>query len=140
MVIGRIWLDGGRLHRFLIRGVRLPRMMLYPVLEDHWADFVRSLSRKGRSGRTVEIYRKSYESFWRWAESIGLPHDPGAITYRHVNAWTDWMLDQPATRGGRVQYDIDPETGDKSPRPVAPNTVRIRWANLRPFFSWWAKE
>ena len=26
------------------------------------------------------------------------------------------------------------------PKLVTPNTIRIRWQNLRPFFSWWAKE
>jgi site-specific recombinase XerD len=26
------------------------------------------------------------------------------------------------------------------PKAVTPNTIRIRWQNLRPFFSWWAKE
>ncbi len=113
--------------------------MLHPTIEDAWSDFRRSLARKGRSEDTTEIYRKSFDSFWRWAESSGLPQDPGAITYRDVNAWVDWMLEQPATRGGRIQYETD-ETGAKVPKMVTANTIRIRWQNMRPFFSWWAKE
>lgn len=114
--------------------------MLDPHIEDAWADFRRSLTRKGRSEHTAAIYRKSFEGFWRWAEAEGLPPDPGAVTYQHVNAWVDTMLEQPATRGGRVQYDTDPMTGERQPRPITANTVRIRWQNLRPFFSWWATE
>lgn len=114
--------------------------MLHPTIEDAWSDFRRSLARKGRSEHTVGIYRKSYESFWRWADDHDLPPDPGRVLFRDVNAWVDWMLDQPATRGGRVQYDTDPETGARAPRMVNRNTVRIRWQNLRPFFSWWATE
>lgn len=114
--------------------------MLHPVIEDAWSDFRRSLVRKGRSEHTIAIYRKSLESFWTWAEGKGLPPDPGAVTHRHVNDWTSHLLEQPATRGGRVQYDVDPISGAKEPRMVQPNTVRIRWQNLRPFFSWWARE
>lgn len=113
--------------------------MLHPEIEDAWADFRRSLRRKARSEDTAEIYRKSYESFWRWAETVGLPLDPTSITYRDINAWVDWMLDQPATRGGRVQYETD-ENGAKVPKMVTANTIRIRWQNLRPFFSWSSKE
>lgn len=113
--------------------------MLHPAIEDAWSDFRRSLARKGRSEDTAEIYRKSFESFWRWAADTGLGHDPSAITYRDVNRWVDWMLEQPATRGGRIQYTTD-EAGQRVPKMVTANTIRIRWQNLRPFFSWWAKE
>ena len=113
--------------------------MLHPELEDHWFDFKRSLTRKGRSEDTAEIYLKSYESFWNWAADVGLPHDPGAVDYKAINAWVEWLLEQPATRGGRIQYTTD-ETGARVPAKVTANTVRIRWQNLRPFFSWWAKE
>lgn len=114
--------------------------MLHPALEDHWSDFRRSLARKGRSADTVEIYRKSYDDFWRWALTANLDPDPGAVTYREINAWVDSMLERPATRGGRVQFATDPATGTKAPRMVTANTIRIRWQNLRPFFSWWAAE
>jgi site-specific recombinase XerD len=114
--------------------------VLHPRLEDAWADFRRSLARKGRSEHTTGIYRASYETFWRWAETENLPPDPGKITYRDVNAWVDSMLAQPAVKGGHVQYEIDPETGEQRPSTIAANTVRIRWQNLRPFFSWWATE
>ena len=113
---------------------------LLPPLEDAWADFARSRSRKGRSVHTLNIYRKSYEQFWRWAETEGLHPDPGAITHRHVNAWTSAMLAAPLVRNGNVMLDLDPGTGERIPRPIQPNTVRIRWQNLRPFFSWWAEE
>jgi site-specific recombinase XerD len=113
---------------------------LLPPLEDAWADFARSRSRKGRSVHTLNIYRKSYEQFWRWAETEGLLPDPGAITHRHVNAWTSAMLAAPLVRNGNVMFDLDPGTGERIPRPIQPNTVRIRWQNLRPFFSWWAEE
>ena len=113
---------------------------LLPPLEDAWSDFARSRARKGRSVHTLNIYRKSYEQFWRWAETEGLPPDPGAVTRRHVNAWTSAMLVAPLVRNGSVTFDVDPDTGDRVPRPIQPNTVRIRWQNLRPFFSWWAEE
>jgi integrase len=114
--------------------------MMHPALEDAWADFRRSLARKGRSEHTAEIYRKSFESFWGWADGADLSPDPGEITHREVNGWVDWMLEQPATRGGRVQYETDPETGERHPKPITANTIRIRWQNLRPFFTWWAAE
>ena len=113
---------------------------LLPPLEDAWADFARSRSRKGRSVHTLNIYRKSYEQFWRWAETEGLYAIAGAITHRHVNAWTSAMLAAPLVRNGNVMLDLDPGTGERMPRPIQPNTVRIRWQNLRPFFSWWAEE
>ncbi len=111
-----------------------------PPLEDAWSDFARSRARKGRSVHTLNIYRKSYEQFWRWAETEGLPPDPGGVTRRHVNAWTSAMLVAPLVRNGSVTFDVDPDTGNSVPRPIQPNTVRIRWQNLRPFFSWWAQE
>ena len=113
---------------------------LLPALEDAWSDFARSRARKGRSVHTLNIYRKSYEQFWRWAESEGLPPDPGAVTHRHVNAWTSAMLAAPLVRNGNVTFDVNPDTGDRVPRPIQASTVRIRWQNLRPFFSWWAQE
>jgi integrase/recombinase XerC len=113
--------------------------MLHPAVEDAWSDFRRSLARKGRSDDTVEIYRKSFESFWRWGATVELPPDPSAVTYKDVNAWVDYMLEQPATRGGRAQYIAD-EAGERIPKKVTGNTIRIRWQNLRPFFSWWSKE
>jgi integrase len=114
--------------------------VLHPTLEDAWGDFRRSLARKGRSEHTLSIYRKSFDAFWRWAETNDLRPDPGAITYKDVNAWVDEMMESPATRGGRVQYELEPETGARRPRKVTTNTIRIRWQNLRPFFSWWAAE
>jgi site-specific recombinase XerD len=114
--------------------------VLHPTLEDAWSDFKRSLLRKGRSVHTIGIYRDSFDAFWRWAEDQGLPRDPGKITYGDINGWVDTMLTQPATRGGRVQYETVPETGEQRPATVSANTVRIRWQNLRPFFSWWAAE
>ena len=109
-------------------------------IEEAWEDFARSLKRRGRSKSTLEIYRKSYDSFWRWAGAANLPADPSKIKRQHVNRWTDSQLGAPLVRNGRVVYDVDPETGKKVARPVQPNTVRIRWQNLRPFFTWWAKE
>lgn len=114
--------------------------MLNPDLETLWSDFTRSLARKGRSPATVEVYRKSYESFWNFTKGSGTAPNPAAVTFRDINAWTDHLLEQPATRGGRIQYDTDPTTGKQIPRPTSRNTVRIRWQNLRPFFSWWSRE
>src|SRR5262249_23716164 len=62
------------------------------------------------------------------------------INYRDINAWVDSMLAQPAVRNGTIQYETDPETGERKPSLIAPTTIRIRWQNLRPFFSWWATE
>jgi integrase len=115
-------------------------VMLHPELEDAWHDFRRSRLRKGRSEHTIEIYRKSYDDFWRWAQTADIPPDPTKIHHTDVNAWVDSMLERPATRGGRVQYETDPETGKRRPRKVLASTIRIRWQNLRPFFSWWAAE
>ena len=114
--------------------------MLHPELEDAWHDFRRSRLRKGRSEHTIGIYRKSYDDFWRWAQDARRRPDPARVTFENINAWIDAMLDRPATRGGRVQYDTDPETGDRRQKMVTANTIRIRWQNLRPFFSWWSAE
>jgi hypothetical protein len=101
---------------------------------------VRSRARKGRSPATAGIYRKSYEAFWTWAEAEGLDPNPDKITSTTVNQCVDALLASPVVRNGEVQYDSDSVTGERHPRPVAANTVRIRWQNLRPFFSWWAAE
>lgn len=111
-------------------------MDLDPTIEEAWDDFRRSLARKGRSARTVGIYRRSLEEFWTWAEQAGLPPDPAKVTSADINGWVDHMLAEPAIRNGRPI--LDPVTGEA--RPVTGNTVRIRWQNLRPFFSWYAKE
>ena len=111
-------------------------MTLNPLVDEAWDDFRRSLARKGRSARTLDVYRRSYEAFWAWAEKQGIGPDPAGITHTVINQWVDDMLTTPAIRNG--QPILDPETGE--PRPVALNTVRIRWANLRPFFTWWAAE
>jgi len=89
---------------------------LSETLEDWWADFARSLRRRGRSDATINLYRRSYERFWCWAiENRGA--GPDDVTTAEVNRWVD---DLRAT--------------------VAAQTVAIYWRNLRPFFSWWAKE
>jgi site-specific recombinase XerD len=111
-----------------------------PTLEEAWSDFARSLARRGRSGHTISIYRKSYDSFWSWAQNQGLPPDPSATNAHQINRWVDDMLSKPASRNGRIVYDLDADTGERTPRQVQANTARIRWQNLRPFFTWWAKE
>ncbi|MGE3621904.1 MAG: tyrosine-type recombinase/integrase [Acidimicrobiia bacterium] len=117
------------------------RLERYPdELEDLWDDFRRSLARRNRSPATLEVYRKSFESFWDYALAAGLPPDPAAVDHRTINRWLDDMLTAPVVRNGQVVYDTDPETGEKVPRLVTPSTRRIRFVNLRPFFSWWAKE
>lgn len=85
------------------------------VLDDWWADYVRSLRRRGhgRSEETIKLYRRSYERFWRWADL----DDPADVTTATVNAWVDNLR-----------------------TALAPTTVAIYWRNLRPFFSWWARE
>jgi len=62
------------------------------ALEDAWSDFRRSLARRGRKPGTVEVYRKSFLNFWRWAVADGLPPDPGAVDHRVLN----WKADPPA--------------------------------------------
>lgn len=109
-------------------------------LEDLWDDFRRSLARRNRSLATLEVYRKSFEAFWTWAIAAGIEADPAAVDHRVINRWTDAMLTAPVTRNGEVVFTTDPNTGDKVPRLITPATRRIRYINLRPFFSWWAKE
>jgi site-specific recombinase XerD len=104
-------------------------------LEDLWHDFRRSLARRGRSEATVKVYRKSFEAFWRWAVPQGI-EDPAQVDHRTINAWTDHLLTAPAVRNGRPI--VDRATGE--PKAIEPGTRRIRFANLRPFFSWYAKE
>src|SRR5262249_14995622 len=88
------------------------------ALDDWWADFARSLRRRNRSDATTGLYRESFDGFWRWALDAGVEPDPAAITTDTVNAYTDKLV----------------STG------VRPTTVAIRWRNLRPSFTGWAKE
>ena len=87
------------------------------ALEDWWADYVRSLRRRGhrRSEETVKLYSRSYERFWRWAMTRKV-RTPSDVTTAVVNSRIDEL------------------------RSVGPTTVAIYWRNLRPFSSWWAKE
>jgi site-specific recombinase XerD len=85
-------------------------------LETWWYDFARSLNRRGRSKATVGLYRQVYDYFWRWALDEGV-QTPEQVTTATVNQWVDSLREH-----------------------VAPASVAIRWRNLRPFFSWWAKE
>jgi site-specific recombinase XerD len=87
-------------------------------LEDWWGDFARSLKRRNRSDATIGMYREAFERFWRWAIDVGIEADPGAVTTTDVNAFVDKL----------VASDL------------ASTTIAIVWRNLRPFFSWWAKE
>ena len=49
-------------------------------IEDAWSDFRRSLVRRGRKAGTLEVYRKSYANFWRWATAEGIaPKEDFAI-------------------------------------------------------------
>jgi site-specific recombinase XerD len=103
-------------------------------LEDHWHDFRRSLARRNRSLSTVNVYRKSFEQFWRWAVSQGIT-DPADVDHTVINRWTDHLLQSPAIRNGRPILDANGE-----PRLLEASTRRIRYSNLRPFFTWFAKE
>lgn len=87
-------------------------------LEDWWADYSRSLRRRGKSEATIQLYRKSYMRFWRWALDEADIDDPDDVTRRILHRWLDSMR---------------AETLEAS-------TVAITWRNLRPFFTWWAKE
>lgn len=111
-----------------------------PDLEELWSDYRRSLARRGRSQQTESVYRKAFDNFWRWARAEGIPEDPGKIDTRTVNRWADALVTMPATRNGRQIETRDPETGEFVPKTLEPGTRRILWRNLRPFFSWWAKE
>jgi site-specific recombinase XerD len=88
------------------------------ALENWWDDFARSLRRRNRSDATAGMYREAFSRFWRWATEVGIEPDPAAVTTADVNAFVDKL----------VAADL------------APTTVAIVWRNLRPFFSWWAKE
>lgn len=95
-----------------------PHDTLPDTLEDWWADYARSLRRRGKSTKTTTLYRKSYLRFWQWAATDGLRPDPARIQRGDINAWTDQLR----------------STG------LASATVAIYWRNLRPFWTWWAKE
>jgi integrase len=109
-------------------------------LEDAWADYARSLARRGRKPTTAHIYRQSFDAFWTWALEHAIPADPSAVDHHTINRWSDALLTTPMRRNGAPTYITDPETGDQVPKLIEPSTRRILWANLRPFFSWWAKE
>lgn len=109
-------------------------------LEDAWSDFRRSLARRGRSAGTVQVYRKSFVTFWRWAVGVGIAPDPSVVDHRVVNRWTDHLLTAPAIRNGRPMLTIDPETGEHVDKLLEPATRRILYTNLRPFFTWWSRE
>jgi site-specific recombinase XerD len=87
-------------------------------LADWWSDFARSLRRRNRSDATARMYREAFCQFWAWALDVGIEPDPAAVTTADVNAFTDKLV----------------ATG------LAATTISITWRNLRPFFSWWAKE
>ncbi len=114
--------------------------MLPDELEEHWHDFRRSLARRGRSPATVTVYRKSFEQFWQWALDNDVDADPARVDHTVINRWTDHMLTAPAIRNGRVVLKRDATTGEMAEQPIEASTRRIRYTNLRPFFSWWAKE
>jgi site-specific recombinase XerD len=86
-------------------------------LEDWWADYVRSLGRRGRSSQTIGAYRRAWARFWTWALAHGIEPDPKAVDAATVNAWVDDLRQH-----------------------VSPATTAILWRNARPFFGWWAKE
>jgi site-specific recombinase XerD len=87
-------------------------------LEDWWDDFARSLRRRNRSDATAGMYREAFTRFWRWATDVGIDPDPAAVTTADVNAFVDKL----------VSSDL------------SDTTISIVWRNLRPFFTWWAKE
>lgn len=109
-------------------------------LEELWSDYRRSLARRGRSLQTEAVYRKAFDNFWRWAATADVPPDPAAVDARIVNRWSDALAEMPAVRNGRIIETTDPETGERVPKVLEPATRRILWRNLRPFFSWYAKE
>jgi integrase len=115
-------------------------MALPDQIEADWDDFRRSLARRGRSASTLSIYRKSYDNFWDWALAEGVQLDPAAVDHTIINRWTDYLLTAPALRNGRPIMKPDPATGEQVEQPLEASTRRIRFVNLRPFFSWWAKE
>jgi site-specific recombinase XerD len=109
-------------------------------LEDLWHDFRRSLARRGRSLATIGVYRKSFETFWRWAESAGIAADPAAVDHNVINRWCDHMLTEPSMRNGRPVLAASVDGADPLPKLIEASTRRNRYANLRPFFTWHAKE
>jgi integrase len=115
-------------------------MNLTDELEDHWHDFRRSLTRRGRSDATVRVYRKSFESFWGWATEAGIAADPAVVDHTVVNKWCDFMLVEPSKRNGRPILAAAVDGAERVPKMIEASTRRIRYANLRPFFSWYAKE
>lgn len=118
----------------------MPPDQLPEALEDEWNAFRRSLVRRGRKAGTVSVYRKSFLSFWRWALAEGIDPNPSVVDHKIINTWTDSLIGAPVIRNGRPVLVRDPATGDHSPKPLEASTRRILYANLRPFFSWWAKE
>ncbi len=109
------------------------------VIEDDWHDFRRSLQRRDRSPATIDVYRRSFLAFWRWALGEGVT-EPAEVDHVVVNRWVDAMLEEPTTRNGQIVYVRDEETGEKVPKPLSVNTRSIRYRSVRPFFNWWAKE
>jgi integrase len=93
-----------------------PTNPLPDALEDAWADFARSLRRRGRSAQTTALYRRSFDRFWRWAVARGIK-DPANVTSGDINLWTDQLRDE-----------------------VSLTTCSLYWRNARPFFAWWANE
>jgi site-specific recombinase XerD len=87
-------------------------------LADWWSDFARSLRQRNRSEATAAMYREAFCLFWAWAADVGIEPDPAAVTTADVNAWTDKLV----------------ASG------LSGTSIAIAWRNLRPFFSWWAKE
>jgi site-specific recombinase XerD len=92
-------------------------MPLAEPLEDGWSDYSRSLRRRGRSDKTIDVYRRSFERFFSWALDNGTPPDPAAVTIAGVNAFVDYLRDE-----------------------VSAQTTVIYWRNVRPFFAWWSRE
>jgi integrase len=115
-------------------------MALADELEDLWHDFRRSLTRRNRSASTINVYRKSYESFWIWAVAEGIEPDPAAVDHVVINKWIDHLLETPVVRNGQVVQELDAETGEYRPKMLEASTRKIRFVNLRPFFGWWSKE
>jgi site-specific recombinase XerD len=93
-----------------------PSNPLPDAFEDAWADFARSLRRRGRSSQTTNLYQGSFDRTWRWAVTRGIK-DPADVTSSDINRWTDHLRDE-----------------------VSPTTCSLYWRNTRPFFAWWAKE
>lgn len=108
-------------------------------LEDLWSDYGRSLVRRNKSPQTAAVYRKAFDNFWRWAARENLA-DPGAVDYRIVNRWCDALTTTVATRNQRAILVTDPTTGTRVPKLLEPSTRRLLFRNLRPFFTWYARE